>query len=456
MNRLYGWVVCSLICICTSASLEAQTLTKYMQQKQKEVAEKQRIEKKRYESACEKGTLEAFQEYMKLYPNGKYAPDVKKRIEDYDLWTKAVDTNTVAAYNNYLSTSKFKSFKDKANEAIVELQSIEKWKSIKSSKSISEIELFIRTYPKSSCVDKAQKRIHELKGANYYSSNDLINAYHEFNKAGGKYALDQANQSKFDECQENWDYNNLTAYSKEEQLLSFLRKYPSGKYSDEISNRVAISKAKSFNMYSGDTSFNEALRYAKDETTKDLVRRYADNSKKAYSQHKKEQRRIKRRMNGGILNFGIEFLDLAFNPSMYNDTDSDVDYVMYYNVGLGIKLGNYKSPVQFEIGAKPGLVVYTLWYGSEDETKTSFHLPLYARLKIGLWGGYSSKWYIDGVGYYNAVKESLLESDFSVSAGLGVSWRHWDWRMLYYKQDIAAKYTYKNYKVLGTSFSYYF
>lgn len=456
MNRLYGWVVCSLICICTSASLEAQTLTKYMQQKQKEVAEKQRIEKKRYESACEKGTLEAFQEYMKLYPNGKYAPDVKKRIEDYDLWTKAVDTNTVAAYNNYLSTSKFKSFKDKANEAIVELQSIEKWKSIKSSKSISEIELFIRTYPKSSCVDKAQKRIHELKGANYYSSNDLINAYHEFNKAGGKYALDQANQSKFDECQENWDYNNLTVYSKEEQLLSFLRKYPSGKYSDEISNRVAISKAKSFNMYSGDTSFNEALRYAKDETTKDLVRRYADNSKKAYSQHKKEQRRIKHRMNGGILNFGIEFLDLAFNPSMYNDTDSDVDYVMYYNVGLGIKLGNYKSPVQFEIGAKPGLVVYTLWYGSEDETKTSFHLPLYARLKIGLWGGYSSKWYIDGVGYYNAVKESLLESDFSASAGLGVSWRHWDWRMLYYKQDIAAKYTYKNYKVLGTSFSYYF
>ena len=148
--------------------------------------------------------------------------------------------------------------------------------------------------------------------------------------------------------------------------------------------------------------------------------------------------------------------DLELIPAMYNYTDSEVDYVMYYNVGLGIRLGNYKSPVQFEIGAKPGLVVYTLWYDSEDETKASFHLPLYARLKIGLWGGYSSKWYIDGVGYYNAVKESFLESDFSASAGLGVSWRHWDWRILYYKQDIAAKYTYKDYKVLGTSFSYYF
>lgn len=305
-------------------------------------------------------------------------------------------------------------------------------------------------------VDKAQKRIHELKGVNCYLANDLLNAYQEFNKAGGKFALEQANQSKFDECQEYWDYDNLTTYSTEEKLLEFLRKYPSGKYSDEVSNRVAISKARSLTMYSGNYSFNEALGFAKDETTRNIVKRYYEAKQKEYSQHKKAQRRIKRQRNGGIMNFGIEFMDLAFNPSMYSDMDNDVDYVMYYNVGLGVRIGNYKSPVQFEIGAKPGLVVYTLWYGSEDETKTSFHLPLYARLKIGLWGGYSSKWYIDGVGYYNAVKESFLESDFSASAGLGVSWRHWDWRILYYKQDIGTKYTYQDYKFIGTSFSYYF
>lgn len=201
---------------------------------------------------------------------------------------------------------------------------------------------------------------------------------------------------------------------------------------------------------------NEALGFAKDETTRSIVKRHYEAKQKEYSQYKKAQRRIKRQRNGGIINFGIEFMDLAFNPSMYSDMDNDVDYVMYYNVGLGIRLGNYKSPVQFEIGAKPGLVVYTLWYGSEDETKTSFHLPLYARLKIGLWGGTSSKWYVDGIGYYNAVKKSFLESDYSVSAGLGVSWRHWDWRIIYYKQDIGAQHTYQNYNFLGTSFSYYF
>lgn len=141
----------------SSATLEAQTLINYQQQKKKEVAEKQRIEKQRYESACEKGTLEAFQEYIKLYPKGKYAVDVRNRIEDYNLWSEAVKTNTIEAYNHYISTSKFKSFKDNANEAITELRSIEKWKSVKSLKSIAEIELFIKTYPKSSCITNAQK-----------------------------------------------------------------------------------------------------------------------------------------------------------------------------------------------------------------------------------------------------------------------------------------------------------
>ena len=42
-------------------------------------------------------------------------------------------------------------------KAITELRSIEKWKSVKSLKSIAEIELFIKTYPKSSCITNAQK-----------------------------------------------------------------------------------------------------------------------------------------------------------------------------------------------------------------------------------------------------------------------------------------------------------
>ena len=97
MRILYKFIICAVICMSSSATLEAQTLINYQQQIKKEVAEKQRIEKQRYESACEKGTLEAFQEYIKLYPKGKYAVDVRNRIEDYNLWSEAVKTNTIEA-----------------------------------------------------------------------------------------------------------------------------------------------------------------------------------------------------------------------------------------------------------------------------------------------------------------------------------------------------------------------
>ena len=51
MRKLYSWIICLVICIGSNVSLEAQTLINYQQQKQKEIAERQRVEKQRYESA---------------------------------------------------------------------------------------------------------------------------------------------------------------------------------------------------------------------------------------------------------------------------------------------------------------------------------------------------------------------------------------------------------------------
>lgn len=440
MRRVYSWIVCIVIYIGSSVPMEAQTLINYQQQMQKEIAERQRVEKQRYEFACMKGTLEAFQEYIRLYPKGKYATDIKNRIKDYNLWSKAVKTNTIEAYNNYIDSSKFKSFKDNAIKSITELQSIDKWKSIQSSKNIAEIELFMKTYPKSSCIAKAQRRIHELKGVDFYLSNDLLSAYQEFDKAGGKYALEQTNQSKFNECQEYWDYNNLTSNSPEEKLLTFLNKYPTGKYSDEISNRIAISKAKSFTFYSYDDTFNEALGYAKDETTRNLVNSYIKNRKRSNSQYYKQRRKARIKANGGYVQFGFELFDFGANI-----TSNDL-HLIYYNIGASVKLGNFRSPVQLEIGIKPGVVLYSDDYA--DETNTEFQLPAYAKLKINICNaGRNSKFYIAGLGYYNIVNK--LENQFSVGVGTGFAWKHWDWLTLYYKEDLDNKY-------LGTSLIYYF
>lgn len=70
MRLLYKLIVCAVICICSSATLEAQTLIDYQQQKKKEVAERQRVEKQRYESACQKELLKHFKSISSYIPKG--------------------------------------------------------------------------------------------------------------------------------------------------------------------------------------------------------------------------------------------------------------------------------------------------------------------------------------------------------------------------------------------------
>ena len=496
---------CMLGGMCFDAN--AQTLKNYAKQRNQELAERQRMEKTNYEKACQKNTLVAYNEYLSMYPKGKYVQDVRKRVaeierkneqdlydyaakvetaqayeaylkkypngrfaqeargrlEDMELWKKAKSANTIAAYRNYLSTSKNKSFAQLANDAITDLESKDAWNAIKQSSSKSAIENFIQKYPKSSCLPEANKRLNELTAVELYGQGDLQRAYDKFEAAGGRYSIEYSNRSKYDECLEYVEYKKLNSYTKENDLLAFLKKYPSSRYYDQVSNMVAIAKAKNFSMYASSYTFDEAMSYAKDKTTKNTVQSYIDNTKKSYSQYKRQQRHNRVMANGGYVKFGLEIMDLAFAGT----TSGEGQSTMYYNMGLSVKFGNYKAPVQFEVGIKPG-VVYTefeSWYhgsyydydyGYEtSENKTFFHMPVYAKLKLNICDAGKSKFYIAGLATYNAVRDKQLENEYSLGGGAGFAWKKWDWFALYYKQDLENEYHLED-KFIGTSFVYYF
>ena len=130
----------------------AQTLQDHHKLEQQKAAERQRVERQNYERACQNGTLEAYKEYLKMYPNGKFVSDINNRIADYDLWSKAKAANTIDAYSNYIRNSRFKSYIDEAKEAIAELQSIAVWQTVRSSDNIKEVESFIQEFPESYLV----------------------------------------------------------------------------------------------------------------------------------------------------------------------------------------------------------------------------------------------------------------------------------------------------------------
>ena len=159
--NIYKTIFVLAVGLCINIHVDAQTLTKYAKQKQQEVLERQRVEKQKYEEACQAGTLTAFEKYVKQYPKGKYIKEINNRIADFSLWTSAKSKNTLASYSQYLEQSKFKTFEKEAQSAIIELESQEMWNNIKSSEDKNAYENFISEYPNSSCKDKAQKRIYE-------------------------------------------------------------------------------------------------------------------------------------------------------------------------------------------------------------------------------------------------------------------------------------------------------
>ena len=61
-----------LFALSYGTNCQAQELIKFKEQVHKELEERQRVEKINYEKACQKGTIEAYNEYLKMYPHGKY------------------------------------------------------------------------------------------------------------------------------------------------------------------------------------------------------------------------------------------------------------------------------------------------------------------------------------------------------------------------------------------------
>ena len=106
---------------------------------------------------------------------------------------------------------------------------------------------------------------------------------------------------------------------------------------------------------------------------------------KNYSEYKRNQRKARVRANGGYINYGLEFLDFGMNMFM---SDRMLN-IGYYNAGISMRIGNFRAPVQFEIGVKPGVIFYAMseyddYYYDDYDYKTAFHLPIYAKLKVNL------------------------------------------------------------------------
>lgn len=524
-------ILCSFLLMSTVCNtVEAQTLMQTAKKAEQQAKEKKQQELSRYNEIVDSKDLSKYNQFIADYPRGSKTPEIRKRVQEIQLWNDAQTHNTIASYKRYLNATQFHWYEKEANRAIQSLKQIAEkndwdkvvaintvsayqkyiddnpdsgyrseaekaiatiqssiaWEKIKDSDNISELWNFAAMYPNAAQLPLANERIHELKGLGYYKEGDLDLAYSEFSQVYRSH-ISSGNRNVYDEVMEYHEFSKFDPSSSEEVLIGFLKSYPNSKYYDRVSNLVAVAKAKNFSVKSSDHDYNQALSYARDSYTRNTVDSYisfnkkkqkeygtagrfregrhdrssnyyndpifdqpqdsyARNSTSSIDRYHKEYRKaaksIERNQNGGYVNFGLNFLDLGVTGF------SGENLLMYYDVGLMFRFGNFKDRIQFTIGLRPGIFCifeesypdysdgYCDFYNTD--ITSSFHTSSFGQLKLNLINtSENSRFFMYGEVQYNLIRDDRFESEYAWRAGCGFAWKHFDW-LFYYRQDIDS------------------
>jgi outer membrane protein assembly factor BamD (BamD/ComL family) len=182
-------------------------------------------ENKDWENTVSKNSITAYEDYLKLYPQGKFADEAKSRIETI-YFEKAEATNTISAYEDFLKRYSEGQLADEARSNIEAIY----FDQAKSVNSVEAYEDFLNRYSEGQFADRAHSKIEAL-------------------------LFDQAKS-----------VNSVEAYE------DFLEKYPDGKFTDQARQMLekifpSFSKEKAFKIESissvvgtGEVSFTKGKK----------------------------------------------------------------------------------------------------------------------------------------------------------------------------------------------------
>lgn len=393
-----------------------------------------------YLDACKAGTISSLENFISKYPNSEYVSHAKKRIEDYNMWKKAKEQNTISAYNAYLSNSSILAYKEDANKAIKNIQAEIEWNNCKNTNDEDKLNSFIQSFPFSSYVNQAKYRLNILKGERYYSTNNYTLAYSYLKDANNFQTLSGLPAQHFKAINDKKEFDDVISSSDVEKVRRYLNSLStSNPYYNPTSNRLATLLGASLSTYSSEYSMNEAMSYAKDDDTKSVVRRYINKVKsdKVYYEH---QRKVAARKNWWKNRFmaGWNIFHLDY-----------LDYMMGVGTGLKFRFGRWSDAINFLFGAEYSYIMYLdsdAGYDWDDSSVLniahSIEIPLGLRFNVCKTGTYS-KFYVgcnvscgfniaDG-GYYDVNKQT-----FSVEPQLGFASKNLDFGF-YYKKYLEDK-----------------
>lgn len=414
--------------------------------------ERQR-ERSAYNEAVERGTESALRSYISQYPKGEYKTQAENRIKDLRLWDSARRLNTQRAYEDYLAKSSVKAYRAEAEERIADLKAESDWRLVENSDDIDALDRFVSRYPNSSHRRAADARLHLLRGERAYANGNAAEAYEHLAAAKEAGVLTSQARTHLDDAADCLKYEKATKSGEEAELQEYYKTATNHERRIEVSNRLALLKARKFNRKSSESDFAAALAYANDDATRSQVNRYADKAREARAEYERkkaeeerqkailERKQARRDWRKDRLSLGASLILGADVTSEYLNED-DPPTMFLAGAGLRFRLGRHTDIVnilfgldyQCNMGADPT--------GYDDEGIDNFFHTLSANVALHLNTfrvGKRCKFYLGGALNFGLLAKTssdefepfLNKSFLSVDPTIGLSARHVDFGIFY-------------------------
>ena len=216
----------------------------------------------------------AARKYLELYPTGRYKDEAAEFVAEEELWNKALETNTYAAYKEYMENSELKVYEEEVQKALSIIDD-EMWANVRRRNSKVAYEEYINAQQNvnGKHLTEARGMYNLMSAREYYTQKNYIKAY-ECYAVAEKYIYDNYDRNKMNECCEYVYYiNACSTTSTIEDCEAYFAKYPT-----RNASHYYKLEEKMMTLLCKEGRFEEALKYARYDSGK----KYVKNAKKAW------------------------------------------------------------------------------------------------------------------------------------------------------------------------------
>ena len=391
-------------------------------------------EEQAFKDACKSGSIDALNGFISRYPNSEYVKSARQRLDDYSIWEIAKKRNTIDSYNLYLQKSTVLAYKEDAQAAIKKIKADQAWSVCMNTENESLLNDFISTYPESPNIGEARYRLNLLKGERMYRDGFTDMAISYLGDANLHRTLTGEAAAHYAELKDKKTFNEMLASSDIDKVRKYLNTLSfSSPYYNDTSNHLALLLGAKLGAWSSESSMNEALAFAKDESTRATVRKYINQAKDLHKTYEHQRKaRARKAWWKGRASLGWNIINLG---TVLSD-----DAIQFWHIGTGLRLrfGRYSDVLNIILGAD--YQYYLLKYKEYGSTEYGVHQGIgIANLRFNLCDMTSnSKFYIGCAGNFsfyasgNEISDDLLnKNSIAIEPQIGIQGKGLDFGIYY-------------------------